>query len=564
MPMKMLLRRYHVIMLLLLGVVVALPNTHRTIEELPRIPEGWVQGKPPSPDTTVRMNLALVQRNAHVFEQMVLDISTPGHRSYGKHLSRRDLKRLLRPRLETSDLVLSWLKDSGIPKRSIVNDGDWIHFVVSISQAEKMLKARFYHFHDLQDPRVSIIRTLNYSVPAHLVPHVYMVQPTTKFGKPTNYGKSIARLETIHPSSNSTKNCNVTITPKCLRELYKMGDHIAERDCRNVIGISGYLGQYARYSDFYKFIELYAPEIKDANFSVEHIGKGQNLQNSTRNSIEASLDIDYALGLSNASAVFYTTGGRGPLVPDLDQPDQEHNSNEPYLDQLLYLLGLPQEKLPAVLSTSYGENEQSVPEREFPVLIQRCPFVTSVGATFRTNPEQAIDFSSGGFSDRHSRPRYQIHAVQSYLDKLGVQWEGLYNPRGRGIPDVSAQGANFAVYDHGKVMMVSGTRYQYLLTLSVHRLLHLPPLLPTLMPSACAPTSPVLGYLNPFIYGKGRKGFTDIVYGGSKGCIGDNSAGGTAPIVPYASWNATEGWDPVTGLGTPNFQILAKIVQHME
>jgi len=47
---------------------------------------------------------------------------------------------------------------------------------------------------------------------------------------------------------------------------------------------------------------------------------------------------------------------------------------------------------------------------------------------------------------------------------------------------------------------------------------------------------------------------TDITVGGSKGCTGrDIFTGGPAPKVPFASWNATTGWDPVTGLGTPNF-----------
>jgi len=31
------------------------------------------------------------------------------------------------------------------------------------------------------------------------------------------------------------------------------------------------------------------------------------------------------------------------------------------------------------------------------------------------------------------------------------------------------------------------------------------------------------------------------------------------PFVPFASWNATKGWDPVTGLGTPDFEKLSKI-----
>ncbi|KAK2865286.1 Tripeptidyl-peptidase sed3 [Arthroderma sp. PD_2] len=595
----MLLSGMRAVALLLLGVnilVAALPNNRHTVEELHAIPEGWVQGEPPSPKTSIRMRLALFQEKAHIFEQMVVDMSTPGHSNYGKHMSRRDLKDLLQPRKEVSDAILSWLQKEGVTRRSIHNDGDWIHFVVSVSQAEKMLKTRFYYYHDSEDPSTSMIRTLKYSVPIHLAPNIHMIQPTTKFGKPKRHGNSIARLETVKPPSNGTVNCNSTITPKCLRDLYRMGGALAKPDCRNVIGISGYLDQYARYGDFHKFIDLYAPQLKGTNFSVEHIGNGLNLQNSTRNSIEASLDIEYALGLSNATAIFYTTGGRGPLVPDLEQPDQEHNSNEPYLDQLHYLLSLPSGNLPAILSTSYGENEQSVPEkfsnatcslfaqlgargvsvifssgdsgvgsscltngkrkvtRFNPTFPASCPFVTSVGATFRINPERAISFSSGGFSDRHSRPRHQDDAVGAYLDKLGDQWKGLYNTRGRGIPDISAQGSNFAVYDHGKVTMVSGT------SASAPAFAAIVANLNTIRLGA---NKPVLGYLNPFIYGRGRRGFTDIVHGGSTGCAGYNTTNATAPAVPYASWNATEGWDPVTGVGTPNFEILANIVREM-
>ena len=65
---------------------------------------------------------------------------------------------------------------------------------------------------------------------------------------------------------------------------------------------------------------------------------------------------------------------------------------------------------------------------------------------------------------------------------------------------------------------------------------------------------PPLGFLNPWLYSAGKNGFTDIVHGGSKGCTGrDIYSGLPTPFVPYASWNATKGWDPVTGLGTPDF-----------
>lgn len=49
-----------------------------------------------------------------------------------------------------------------------------------------------------------------------------------------------------------------------------------------------------------------------------------------------------------------------PLVPTDDEPGPE-SSNEPYLEFLTYLLDQPDEALPQTLSTSYGEEEQSVP-----------------------------------------------------------------------------------------------------------------------------------------------------------------------------------------------------------
>jgi tripeptidyl-peptidase-1 len=74
---------------------------------------------------------------------------------------------------------------------------------------------------------------------------------------------------------------------------------------------------------------------------------------------------------------------------------------------------------------------------------------------------------------------------------------------------------------------------------------------------------PAIGFVNPALYKIGSSGLNDIVNGGSLGCSGvdlqtDEVIPG-AGIIPYASWNATVGWDPVTGLGTPNFGNLKDI-----
>jgi tripeptidyl-peptidase-1 len=228
---------------------------------------------------------------------------------------------------------------------------------------------------------------------------------------------------------------------------------------------------------------------------------GLNDQNATSDSVEANLDVQYTAGLVGPTIKtnFFSTAGRGSFVPDLDQPDAASNQNEPYMELFTYLLSLPDGELPSVLSTSYGESEQSVEAtyakkicdmigqlgtrgmsvifssgdtgvgsgcqtndgknttRFLPIFPASCPYVTSVGGTYKIEPERAIYFSSGGFSDIWERPAYQDKAVSEYLTKLGSKWEGLYNTKGRGFPDVAAQGQAFRVVDSGRVLPVGGT-----------------------------------------------------------------------------------------------------------
>ena len=56
-----------------------------------------------------------------------------------------------------------------------------------------------------------------------------------------------------------------------------------------------------------------------------------------------------------------------------------------------------------------------------------------------------------------------------------------------------------------------------------------------------------LGFLNPWLYAKGLEGLNDIIGGNNPGCGTDG-------------FEAVEGWDPVTGLGTPNFGLLKHLV----
>lgn len=269
-----------------------------------------------------------------------------------------------------------------------------------------------------------------------------------------------------------------------------------------------------------------------------------------------------------------------PLVPTPEEPTQP-GSNEPYLEFLTYLLALNDSALPQTLSTSYGEEEQSVPAeyalkicnlfmqlgaRGVSVLFSSgdsgpgdtcsrvsdnkpyfqptfpagCPYVTSVGGTYQTGPEIAVAFSSGGFSSLHSRPAYQDAAVSAYLKSIGSTYAPFFNASNRGIPDVAAQGNDFVVYDKGRPARLSGTSASAPVFAGIVALLNAARRSKGLAP---------LGFLNPWLYNN-TAALTDITGGSSLGCTN------TTYFARLASWNATKGWDPVTGLGTPNFPSL--------
>jgi len=205
------------------------------LEQLRSLPEGWRQGGAPPAALRLRFRIAVRQENAYHFEQTVLDISTPSHPRYGKHLKRDELKAMLRPSADASQSILGWLQAEGVPNTDIEDDGDWVNFYVPVSEAERILHTKFYYYTSLVN-NIERIRTLHYSVPKKLHQYIQMIQPTTRFGqmrgersliidhheaatasqKEHDYGTDSAHI-------NATF-CNTTITPTCLKELYNYGN----------------------------------------------------------------------------------------------------------------------------------------------------------------------------------------------------------------------------------------------------------------------------------------------------------------------------------------------------
>ncbi|KAI1190353.1 subtilisin-like protein [Nemania serpens] len=578
---------------LLVSSLLAAQGLAKPFEQLYDVPEGWKLQGIADDSQMIKLQIALLQNDVEGFEQAVLDMSTPSHPNYGQHFQDHDeMKRMLLPSQDSLASVHTWLQNTGV--ESVEEDADWVTFKTTVGVANKMLDTKFAWYVSEEPKPRRILRTLEYSVPDEVAGHINLVQPTTRFGglRPNHEtGSQIFEID-VAADAAAVDNCDALITPACLKTFYGL-DYKADPNSGSKVAFASYLEQYARYSDLALFEQAYLPETVGQNFTVIQYHGGLNNQTSEDDSGEANLDLQYILGTGHPLPITeFSTGGRGLLVPDLDQPTQDDNFNEPYLDFLRNVVKLPQHQLPQVISTSYGENEQSVPKsyalsvcnliaqlgsRGVSVIFSSgdsgtgsaclsndgknitkfqpqypasCPWVTSVGSTRYLN-ETATFFSSGGFSDYWARPLWQELAVEQYLHKIGNKNKPYYNTKGRGFPDVSAQGYGYRVYDKGVLKGYQGTSCSAPAFAGIVGLLN---------DARLRAKKPTLGFLNPLLYSNPHA-LNDITLGGSTGCDGNGRFHGApngSPVIPYASWNATAGWDPVSGLGTPNFPKLLK------
>ncbi|RFU34731.1 hypothetical protein B7463_g1646, partial [Scytalidium lignicola] len=174
-----------------------------------------------------------------------------------------------------------------------------------------------------------------------------------------------------------------------------------------------------------------------------------------------------------------------------------------------------------------------------PMFPGTCPYITSVRATSLSSnvsahtPESAAIFSTGGFSNLFPLPDYQKEAVAHYYAKHAPPYNNsVYNNTQvvRGFPDVSANGVNFSVSINGTFFSIGGTSASSPVFGAVVTLLNEARLQVGKGP---------IGFLNPVLY-QHPEVLNDIASGNNTGCGTDGFA-------------AVEGWDPVTGLGTPNY-----------
>ncbi|KAF8260927.1 subtilisin-like protein [Lactarius quietus] len=559
------------------------------------VPPHWESlGHPPA-GTTIDLNIVLMPYNENALIDALYDVSDPKSVKYGSHLSKEQVNRLIAPHQNTLDLVHSWLGYHDIPSSSIsmTRGGSWLTLKgVPISQANKLLGASYQLYRHAGTNDTAIPRTIGYSLPTALHAHVQTVIPTT-------YLSTRAPWQTpLKHSANSTANMesrgpvrmlsirdiiDSAATPSSLRSLYRTTNYVPAATDRNVLAIVAFKNQYPSLTDFEQFMTICRSDVENPLAAFTHVEVNGGNFDLGRPGPGATASMQYTVGLVYPTPIrFYSVGGEIAVTYGTNQPAP----NDMILEWLLLMVD--EETVPQTITMSYGVFEKFIPQEyavaicnmfaelgsrgasvlvasgsdgvgpsdrtecldrsgrlqfaiEFPT---SCPWVTSVGGTsspvFRA--EVAARFSGGGFSSYFPRPDYQDAAVKTFMETDGTQiHSGYYNPHGRGIPDISAQAVNYYIIYKNRPRLASSTSCAAPTVASIISLLN---------DYRISTSRKPLGFLNPWLYSHGHNGLYDVISGYNMGC-------------GIAGFAAIPGWDPVTGLGTPDLLLLQDTLDYI-
>ncbi|KAJ3496860.1 hypothetical protein NLG97_g2339 [Lecanicillium saksenae] len=455
----------------------------------------------------------------------------------------------------------------------------------------------------------------DYTLPYHVQHHVESIEvagggsgsPMSNESEEPHIQGQALKLSNA-PLNTTHVDCFKYVTPECLRLLYNISQYTHSASVPNAsFGIYQPAWETWLAPDLDSFFTQFQPELVSQRPFMLSIDGGylQTDVKYTPFNLEANLDFQYAISLVHPLPVGdkYYMGNLNTMLAGFDKTYYCGTVNAPFVISISYT------KAEAALPRDYVERQcleflklglqgttvlvasgdrgaaanngswidpstgslNSTKGFFSPNFPASCPWVTTVGGTQlestdktwepnATSPKQTtfyqtftdnvtVSSSGGGFSNVVKTPFYQMSHTQTYMDSssasphlANLSSAGYFNRQGRAYPDLSALSNNYLVSIYEKLHNVKGTSAPTPVIASMIALIN----------AARQETGkgPV-GFINPALYYFGDGAMSDIVDRHNEGC-------GVSPAYP-----ATAGWDPATGLGTPDFTKLLKLFMEL-
>jgi len=531
---------------------------------------GWARQARCDPDLVLPVMLSLKNRNMQQLGDEVRAVSSPSSPRYGQHLKLAEIEAMTGPGKAAQESVRSWLVAAGI-EASASRWGDRFEFRARVRQIEEAFSTTVHHF---SDGTTSVPQAGDLHVPDDVATSIAAV-----FGL---HGVPLRRPRVAVDGLFPAK-----VTPDLLLRTYNItGAPEVRRGSKNKRAVAEFQGEYTKQDDLTSFFKQYVPSAKEGDDIYTCVGDRCEPENEQEHiGVEAMLDIEYIMGPApgiKSEVWFYKgmsfcTDMKNWTAAILDHDDPPLVFSISYgvqgnitLDQRqgcsMQLLANIEDDFAKIaargvsLIFSSGDDGSGgtflLRAKLWPSWPASSAYVTAVGATQfisgSAGPEQAVRRfgSGGGFDWTVPLQPWQEDAVSGYLARkdAGLPHDGDYNRAGRATPDVAALGLGYQVVVNKQTQSVGGTSASAPLFASLVSLLN---------EARLQQGKSALGFLNPLIYemGKASRGFRDVTVGNNR------KTGDDTPT--REGYSCTEGWDAVTGFGTPNFQDMLKYVQDL-
>lgn len=500
------------------------------------------------------VTLSLHSQNTEWLREEFESVSDPFHPKFRKFLSMEQVARMTSPHASHKQLVREFIKKN-LPGAQIVHVSAHENFVTiqaPLKTLNEAFKARMVPFIHEETGRMVYRSEIGYALPMEITNAVHAV-----FGL-HHFPIYSAKIKSVRSQVTEKRRAmqSYDTTPQALWKRYNITLPTSTSP-KNQQAVASFLGQYVELSDLTQFQQMFnLPPVK-----VTILGPNDQSNPGT----EAALDIQYI------TAVGYLVN------TTINSNDPNDQSDDIFLRWIKTQQAMG-DRSAWVHSVSYGGVEKYVPKNfqstldiEFQkigvtgrtILVasgddgSRCnsngdkfeaewptssPYVLSVGATRPSDTyfERSVSWGGGGFAESYARPSYQAEAVSQYLRSNSVPPTSYFNVNGRAYPDVAALGVDYQIVVGGQVQAVDGTSASTPVFAGIVSLLN---------DLRFKVGKQPLGFLNPWLYqvaAKERGAFFDITQGNNG-------------VTPCPGFSATQGFDPISGLGVPNFEVLRRL-----
>jgi len=556
-------------------------------------PPHWEMVSRSHPDQLHTFMVALPQRNLDVLNDVFWKVSNPESPSYGRFLTREQILDIVAPESHVTSAVVDWLVRGGVAQSNIVSHGDALSVRAKAGVVELLFETKMFNFVHKNTGRLLSRNLGPYSVPLSLKDNIYMVTGISDF--PPTRG-SVVRYD--------ASNDDAYVIPLTIQKLYSIptGLVITTNSSQSVAEFQN--DASFNKNDLAKFYK----ECGIPNQPAPHI---VGPYSGSSPDIEATLDFQYLTAIGQNASNWYWTESNwmydfsihlfesnpAPLVTSMSWGWSE--ADQCSIDQDCSHMGIQSYEYVSRVNTEFqkvgtlgltllassgdsgchGRTDPSCTSSTFKPDFPGCsPYLTSVGATQLSasevsktaepvcasfpcalaGNESAVSFqvsgftSGGGFSNVAPLQDYQANFVKSYFSS-GVELPpaSYYNASGRGYPDVSALGHNYIIMASGSNMPVGGTSASSPAFAGIIALLN-----DQRLKNGQSP----VGFANPLLYKMAAEhptAFNDVTSGDNI-CTEDGCASSCKGFRAY------KGWDPVTGLGTPNVQEMLNYLKQLD